>query len=293
MLYSMTGYGRSENTVSNSTIIVEIKSLNGKQFDLFSRMPQSVKPHEIEIKNILQKEIHRGSVELNILIKQFGSSKPMRVNTELAQYYFDALQQVSKTINEPASNALSIIMQMPEVVSQDSENLDDNTWACIQSTLASSLEKLNNFRKQEGVMLYNYLNNALQNIKKSASMLSQFEQPRIDKMRDKLQNIVTEFASDKVEVDKNRLEQELVYYIEKLDIMEEKSRLAHHCSYFEEILNATDDIQKGKKLGFILQEIGREINTIGSKANDANLQKLVVQMKDDLEKAKEQSLNVL
>jgi uncharacterized protein (TIGR00255 family) len=293
MLYSMTGYGRSENTVSNSTIIVEIKSLNGKQFDLFSRMPQSVKPHEIEIKNILQKEMHRGSVELNILIKQFGSSKPMRVNTELAQYYFDALQQVSKTINEPASNALSIIMQMPEVVSQDSENLDDNTWACIQSTLASSLEKLNNFRKQEGVMLYNYLNNALQNIKKSASMLSQFEQPRIDKMRDKLQNIVTEFASDKVEVDKNRLEQELVYYIEKLDIMEEKSRLAHHCNYFEEILNATDDIQKGKKLGFILQEIGREINTIGSKANDANLQKLVVQMKDDLEKAKEQSLNVL
>jgi uncharacterized protein (TIGR00255 family) len=293
MLHSMTGYGRSENTISNSTVVVEIKSLNGKQFDLFTRMPQSVKPHEIEIKNILQKEINRGSVELNILIKQFGSNKPMRVNTDLAKYYYDALQQVSTSINEPTSNALSIIMQMPEVVSQDSENLDDATWQCIKNTLMQSLEKLNNFRQQEGVMLHGYLNTALQNINKSASQLGQHEQPRIDKMREKLQNIVTEFASDKVEVDKNRLEQELVYYIEKLDIMEEKSRLAHHCAYFEEILNATDDMQKGKKLGFILQEIGREINTIGSKANDAHLQKLVVQMKDDLEKAKEQSLNVL
>jgi uncharacterized protein (TIGR00255 family) len=293
MLHSMTGYGRSENTINNCTISVELKSLNGKQFDLFTRMPQGVKPYEIEIKNILQNGMHRGSVELNILLKQFGSNKPMRVNTDLAKYYYDALQQLGKSIDQPTNNALAIIMQMPEVVSQDSESLDESMWNCIKETLSQSLEKLNNFRIQEGVMLYGYLNTALQNIKKNANQLSQHEQPRIEKMREKLQNIVTEFASDKVEVDQNRLEQELVYYIEKLDIMEEKSRLAHHCSYFEEILSDTKEMQKGKKLGFVLQEIGREINTIGSKANDANLQKLVVQMKDDLEKAKEQSLNVL
>ncbi len=293
MLHSMTGYGRSENTITNSTIVVEIKSLNGKQFDLFTRMPQSVKPYEIEIKNLLQTVLHRGSVELNIFIKQFGSNKPMRVNTDLAKYYFDALQQVSNSINQPATDALAIIMQMPEVVSQDSENLDEATWLCIKNTLQEAIEKLQAFRQQEGTMLYGYLNTAVHSITQHASQLGLHEQTRIDKMREKLQTIVTEFASDKVEVDKNRLEQELVYYIEKLDINEEKSRLAHHCTYFNEILNATDDTQKGKKLGFILQEIGREINTIGSKANDANLQKLVVQMKDDLEKAKEQTLNVL
>lgn len=289
----MTGYGRCEKTINNTTIIVEIKSLNGKQFDLFARMPQSVKPYEIEIKNMLQQAMHRGSVELNIILKQFGSNKPMRVNTELATHYYEALKQVAISINQETNNALQIVMQMPEVVSQDADNLDEATWIAIKENIIETLGVVNNFRIQEGNMLHNYMQTALKNINGSASQLHLHEHTRVKKIREKLETLIADHVSNKIEVDNNRLEQELIYYVEKLDITEEKTRLEHHCKYLSEILEDINEIQKGKKIGFILQEIGREINTIGSKANDANLQKLVVQMKDDLEKAKEQCLNVL
>ncbi len=293
MLHSMTGYGRAENTLDSSTLLIEIKSLNGKQFDLFNRLPQSIKPYEIELKNILQKAIGRGSVELNVYLKQHGNNKPMRVNTDLAAYYYNALSQLSSVINEPIKDALSTIVSLPEVISTDTEAISESDWDVLKKTTNTALLNLNKFREQEGAMLKSYLKTAIENIVKHTDQLQQFEQSRIDKIRDKLQMLIADVQSQKVDIDKNRLEQELVYYVEKLDINEEKSRLHHHCNYFFEILLDEGELQKGKKLGFILQEIGREINTIGSKANDAGMQKLVVQMKDELEKAKEQTLNVL
>ena len=291
MLYSMTGYGRAETAVNDYSISIDIKSLNGKQFDLGARLPMSLKPFEIQIKNILQQSLQRGSVEIYIAMKQHGSSKPMRVNTELAKYYFDALNQIGASINQEVTNPLNIVMSMPEVVSQSTDDISEADWQKIEDAIKEAAEKLMKHRALEGETLEQHLQTCVNNIENLATQVTPYEAGRAQKQKEKLLALLAEQVGE-ANVDKNRLEQEIIFYLEKYDIAEEKIRLAHHCQYFKDAL-AENAVQKGKKLGFIMQEIGREINTMGSKANDVNIQKLVVQMKDELEKAKEQTLNVL
>jgi uncharacterized protein (TIGR00255 family) len=291
MLYSMTGYGRAETQVQEFLLSIDLKSLNGKQFDLNTRMPMSLKPYEIEIKNIIQQKLQRGSVEIFIAMKQHGSAKPMKVNTELAKYYHQAMQQISEAIDAPMQNTLQVLMAMPEVVSQSTDDISDDDWAKIAAAINLACENLITHRAKEGDMITAHLNAVVKNIEDLSEQVTPLEEGRSIKQKQKLLSLLNDNIGE-AQVDKNRLEQEIIYYLEKLDITEEKTRLAHHCNYFREALAETAD-QKGKKLGFIMQEIGREINTMGSKANDAQLQKIVVQMKDELEKAKEQTLNVL
>jgi uncharacterized protein (TIGR00255 family) len=291
MLYSMTGYGRAETTINDFTIQIDIKSLNGKQFDLNTRLPFSLKPFEIQIKSMLQQILQRGSVEIYIAMKQHGSSKPMTVNTELAKYYYNAAQQIADSIQQPLQNALSIIMAMPEVVSQSTDDISEADWQKIEDSIMQAAQQLMQHRATEGNSIDKQLQSVVNNIENLSAQVTPHEAGRAQKQKEKLLALLAEQVGD-VNVDKNRLEQEIIFYLEKFDIAEEKIRLAHHCTYFKEALAEASE-QKGKKLGFIMQEIGREINTMGSKANDVNIQKLVVQMKDELEKAKEQTLNIL
>jgi uncharacterized protein (TIGR00255 family) len=291
MIQSMTGYGRAEAKLADYLVTVDIKSLNGKQFDLTVRLPISLKQFEIEIKNMLQQKLGRGSIEIFISLKQHGSSKPMKVNTELAKFYFDAMQQVSKEIGQPIDNSMQVLMSMPEVVSQSADEISEQDWATIQQTIEQAITALTTQRIAEGKSLENHLKSCNTNILAHAASVQPYEAGRATKQKEKLLAALQENAGNQ-NVDLNRLEQEIIYYLEKFDISEEQIRLKHHCDFFiAEIDNA--EIQKGKKIGFILQEMGREINTMGSKANDVNIQQLVVAMKDELEKAKEQSLNVL
>lgn len=292
MLYSMTGFGRAETQIDNYNVTIDIKSLNGKQLETNTRIPFLLKPYEIEIKNTVQQQLLRGSIEVNITLKQHGVSKPMKVNTELAAYYYEGMRQISAAINEPITNPLAIIMAMPEVVGQSSDELEEQDWLAIRNCLLEACDALNKHRANEGNMIIDYLRNNLQNIIQYSEAVVPYEDERIVKQKEKLDQLLNQHIGADAK-DKVRFEQEIIYYMEKLDISEEKSRLKHHCLYFEEILADTTEMGKGKKLGFMLQEIGREINTMGSKANHVAIQKLVVQMKDELEKAKEQVLNAL
>jgi uncharacterized protein (TIGR00255 family) len=288
----MTGYGRSEDAILNSVLSVEVKSLNGKQSDINLRMPLILKPYEIEIKNLIQKQLLRGSIDVLILLKQHGGSKPVKVNTDLAKFYYGAIKQLSAELNEPAENALSIVLNMPDVISQSTDEITEADWAIVENCITKSCEALNKVRLSEGDTLQAHLLQTVNKIDALSNTVLPYELARTEKHKAKLQALIIENVGAE-NIDKNRLEQEIIYYLEKLDITEEKVRLAHHCNYFQEALADTAEMSKGKKLGFILQEIGREINTMGSKANDAAIQKIVVQMKDELEKAKEQTLNVL
>jgi uncharacterized protein (TIGR00255 family) len=292
MLQSMTGYGRSEGALKDYTLTVEVKSLNGKQLELNQRLPIALRPFEIQIKAYVQQHMQRGSVEVNMNLKQNGSSKAIKLNTELASFYYKAVQQLSTELNAPLQDPLAAVLQLPEVVAQVSDEFDTDDWAAVEIVLAAATKNLNASRTSEGVSLQNHLIQLMNSIEKQATDVEQYEGGRVEKQKTKLNALLND-AVGKENVDKNRFEQELIFYLEKLDISEEKVRLQHHLNYFREIMASEDKEQIGKKLGFVLQEIGREINTMGSKANDADIQKLVVQMKDDLEKAKEQILNVL
>ncbi len=292
MVHSMTGFGRSEGMVKQFLVSVDIKSLNGKQLEINSRIPTMLRPFEIELKLLLQQLVARGSVDIAINMKQHGAGKPMKINTELATFYHDSIMQISSALNLKNDNALQIIMTMPEVVTQSTDEVEEADWLKIKEIINEAIDKLNSHRAKEGAMLEEYLTNNIESIKNLADSVVVHEEDRIKKQKSKLEALlIGQVGADKI--DQNRLEQELIYYLEKLDINEEKSRLQHHIVYFKEALKDTTSAQKGKKLGFILQEVGREINTMGSKAYDADIQKIVVQMKDDLEKAKEQVLNVL
>jgi uncharacterized protein (TIGR00255 family) len=292
MLHSMTGFGRAETQINDFNVTVDIRSLNGKQIESNLRIPFLLKQYEIEIKNIVQQNLLRGTIEINITLKQHGISKPMKVNTDLALYYYNGMKQVSEAINEPITNPLSIIMTMPEVIGQSSDEIKDEDWFEIKKCIQDSCDALNKHRANEGNMIADYLRKNIAAIVSHSEAVVPFEEERVIKQKEKLNQLLNEYvgADNK---DKVRFEQEIIYYLEKLDISEEKSRLKHHCTYFEEVLTDTQEMAKGKKLGFVLQEIGREINTMGSKANHVMIQKLVVNMKDELEKAKEQVLNAL
>lgn len=291
MLRSMTGFGKSEVLFNDKKISIEIKSLNSKQMDINTRIPNSYLEKEIEIRSDITQELQRGKVYAQISVENIGSSPSVEINKDLALSYFAELKTIAAITGQQEPDYLSLIMRMPDVVKSQNNEVDEEEWSQIKSGLKVALADLDKFRIEEGATLELDFKMRINLILDLLKQVEPFEKMRVTNLREKLLTDMQAF-SDKLNIDKNRFEQELIFYMEKLDITEEKVRLKKHCDYFMGTLKA-DELSKGRKLGFILQEIGREINTLGSKANDAEIQKLVVQMKDELEKIKEQSLNIL
>jgi uncharacterized protein (TIGR00255 family) len=291
MLKSMTGFGRAERNVGDKTFLVDIKSLNGKQFELQLKMPAFLKPFEFDIRRVLSEELGRGSVDCTISLKETGNAKPITINTTLAKAYYKPLEQLASELNLNSNDLLSTIIKLPEVITPTSETLTDDEWIEFKSIMQGAIEELNLHRADEGASLKKDLLLRIKNILHQQESIIELEPQRQVKIREGIKKLLEENVG-KENYDSNRLEQELIYYIEKIDITEEQVRLKNHCEYFVTVLNEEEE-SKGKKLSFILQEIGREINTTGAKAYDAVIQKCVVLMKDELEKAKEQVLNVL
>lgn len=291
MIYSMTGYGRAEATLKDKTFLIEVKSLNGKQFDMRLNMPSLLKPYEVDIRNKLNEELFRGSVECNISIKSNGATKPISVNKELAKSYYQPIIELADELGVEKDNILSTLLKMPDVVSSSNEVLSEDEWKSVLTLLQQAIQHLITHRKEEGKSIEKDLLEKIIAIETQQAIVEKFEPNRRVKIKEGLVKLLEQHVgADKY--DNNRLEQELIYYIEKIDISEERVRLKNHCTYFKTIMNEADPC-KGKKLSFVLQEMGREINTTGSKANDVDIQKAVILMKDELEKAKEQILNVL
>ena len=291
MLKSMTGFGRAEQAVGDKTFLIDIKSLNGKQFELNLKMPAFLKPFEFEIRTILSKNLNRGTIDCTISLKETGSAKPVSINTDLAKAYYKPISELSRDLNLDDTHILGTILKLPEVITPTGETLSDEEWAKFQEVLHAAMEDLNDHRLEEGKSLQVDLMLRISNILKQQEEIIKLEPLRKTRIKDGLVKILEENVG-KENYDPNRLEQEIIYYIEKIDLSEEQVRLKNHCEYFMTII-AEPEEGKGKKLSFILQEIGREINTTGAKAYDSNIQKCVVMMKDELEKAKEQVLNVL
>jgi uncharacterized protein (TIGR00255 family) len=291
MLKSMTGFGRAERTVGDKTFQVDIKSLNGKQFELLLKLPGFLKPLEFDIRRILSGKLGRGSIDCAISLKETGTAKPVSINTDLAKAYYKPLAELSAALNLDPSHILSTLIKLPEVITPTADTLTSQEWSDFEKVLNAAIDDLNLHRTEEGKSLEEDLLLRILNISKQQEAIIRLEPLRQQKIREGLKKLLEENVG-KENYDANRLEQELIYYIEKIDISEEQVRLKNHCDYFKTIICESEE-SKGKKLSFILQEIGREINTTGAKAYDATIQKCVVIMKDELEKAKEQILNVL
>jgi uncharacterized protein (TIGR00255 family) len=292
MLKSMTGFGRAERNVGDKTFLVDIKSLNGKQFELQLKLPAFLKPFEFDIRKVLSVKLGRGTVDCSITLKQTGSAKPVTINVDLAKAYYQPVAQLAKELNLDASTVLSSLLKLPEVISPTGDTLTEEEWDELKKIIESAIENLNEHRIDEGQSLQKELLLRIENIRKQQEEVIHLEPLRQQRIREGITRLLEENVG-KENYDENRLEQELIYYIEKIDITEEQVRLKNHCQYFTTILKEEEGEEKGKKLSFVLQEIGREINTTGAKAYDASIQKCVVLMKDELEKAKEQILNVL
>ena len=287
----MTGFGRAEQTVGDKTFLVDIKSLNGKQFDLQLKMPAFLKPFEFDIRKILSEKLGRGTVDCVINLKETGNAKPVTINTDLAKAYYKPLAALSQELGLDTEGILSTLIKLPEVITPTSETLTDEEWKRFTNIIQAAIDDLNYHRVEEGKVLQKDLQLRIDNILKQQAEVEKLEPLRQQKIKEGITKLLEDNVG-KDNYDTNRLEQEIIYYIEKIDISEEQVRLKNHCDYFLSVLHESEDF-KGKKLSFILQEVGREINTTGAKAYDATIQKCVVLMKDELEKAKEQVLNVL
>jgi len=291
MIRSMTGFGKTEFEVGTKKITLEIKSLNSKQLDINTRVPSMYREKDLEIRRLISEMLTRGKVDFAIYLDNLGTESTSRVNSAIIKDYYrqlaDVHQELGLEINE---SIMQSIMRLPETVKMVYDELDETEWLVVRENLVKTLENLNNFRDQEGLALKVDIDANIANILDLLNQVEPFETQRMENVKTKIKESLDALQLNG-SLDKNRFEQELIYYMEKLDINEEKVRLANHCSYFTETMN--EDEPSGRKLGFIAQEIGREINTLGSKANESNLQRIVVQMKDNLEKIKEQVLNVL
>jgi len=291
MLKSMTGFGRAEKNVGDKTFLIDIKSLNGKQFEVNLKMPAFLKPFEFDIRGILSKKLGRGSIDCTISLKQTGSAKPVTINVDLAKAYYEPVAALSKELNLDPAHILSSLLKLPEVITPTGDTLTENEWNEFEKVILAAIDDLNLHRSEEGKVLEEDLLLRISNIESQQNKVIELEPLRKTKIKENLVKLLEEnVGADNY--DTNKLEQELVYYIEKIDISEEQVRLKNHCDYFRTLINENGE-EKGKKLSFILQEVGREINTTGAKAYDSSIQKCVVMMKDELEKAKEQVLNVL
>ena len=291
MLNSMTGFGRAEQTVGDKTYLVEVKALNGKQFELQLKLPPLLKPFEFDIRNTIQEHLIRGTVDCFITIKQNGTAKPVVINTELIKSYYKQLQSLAEELHIDTNAVLSSLLRLPEVVNPSNEMISEADFKEFNNVLLMALKDLNKHRQEEGESLKKDLISRISKIREQEEAILVFEPNRKTRIKEEINKLLLEHVG-KENIDNNRMEQELIYYMEKIDIHEEQIRLRQHCEYFAEIINS-DSESKGKKLSFVLQEIGREINTTGSKAYDVDIQKCVVIMKDELEKAKEQVLNAL
>jgi uncharacterized protein (TIGR00255 family) len=291
MLKSMTGYGIAVFDSGNTKYTVEIKSLNSKFLELTLRIPKSFSEKEFQLRNECNKQIERGKVSLSINVEKADSTvKAAGIDRDLLKHYYSQLKAVSDDLKEPVSNLLQLALNLPEVVKYEEETVSEEEWKIVEKTFQQAVANFQKFRADEGNVLEQDVKLRIGIILKNLELVEVEEPKRVPVIRERLNQFLSE-AVGREAIDQNRFEQELIYFIDKLDITEEKIRLKTHCNYFIENLKNED--ANGKKLGFISQEIGREINTLGSKANDANIQKLVVGMKEELEKIKEQLLNVL
>ena len=291
MIKSMTGFGKATSEFSSKKITVEVRSLNSRQLDLNLRMPYSYKENELELRAEISKQIERGKVDITVFTEFLQEALPIAINKTLAKTYYKELKSLAEELNEDTSNLLALTMKMPDVLKVEKEivELDMEEWKQVKATVDKAIEAFQKFREDEGKTLSDEFEMRIGIIDKLLIDVVAMDASRVENIRTRIKNNIADVI-DKEKIDENRFEQELIYYIEKLDITEEKLRLKTHLDYFME---AMKEQGSGRKLGFISQEIGREINTIGSKANDATVQKMVVQMKDELEKIKEQLLNVL
>ena len=291
MIRSMTGYGKAECELALKKITIEVKSLNSKQLDLNTRTPGVYREKEIEIRREISDKLIRGKVDFSLYSESLGVESNSAINNPMVKSYFAQLSELCTELGLPVNeHILPVIMQLPDVVKTTRDEPDENEWKIVLATIREALTALDNFRLQEGVSLRKDIITNLNIITTLLKQIEPFELERTAKVKERILDGLKELASPEG-VDHNRLEQEMIFYLEKLDINEEKVRLGHHCTYFIETLELDEPV--GKKLGFIAQEIGREINTLGSKANHTEMQKLVIGMKDALEKIKEQLLNAL
>lgn len=285
MIQSMTGYGKNVLQLPSKKITVEIKSLNSKNLDLNARVPSAYKEKELTIRNLLAKSLKRGKVDFNLYVEVTGENTNTQVNATIVKQY---MKQLKDVVPATDIDLLKMALRLPDTLKTEREEVDEDEFAQIISAVEQALKEINNYRSDEGAALEKDFKVRISNIKNLLEEVIKIDPERIENVKERLQKAVAEI---KEKVDENRFEQELMYYLEKYDITEEKVRLTNHLDYFLKALSSNDS--NGKKLGFITQEIGREINTIGSKANYAPMQQIVVQMKDELEKIKEQALNVL
>ncbi len=289
MIHSMTGYGKAVAEFPGKKITIEIKSLNSKQLDMYVRIPSLYKEKEIEIRNELSKKLSRGKIDFSFLSETTSRDISSKIDHNLIAQYHREIKLLAQElqINEP-QEWFPTLFRMPDVMKQELEELNEEEWAEIEKTIRKATDELIDFRKQEGDMLKKTLEEKIANIRQLLTEIEPFENERIEKIKTKIED---ELSKLNIEYDSNRLEQEMIYYIEKLDVNEEKARLTNHLDYFLETME--ENSSQGKKLGFIAQEIGREVNTLGSKSNHSEMQRIVVKMKDELEQIKEQILNVL
>lgn len=290
-MYSMTGFGRAEKASGDWQVLAEVKSLNGKQMEMNLKIPPLLKGNEFDIRNVIANRLGRGSIDFSITLKHNGSTKPVMLNTGLIRSYYQTLQELSDELNLDTTQVLGALLRLPEVVLPVTETVDDAGWLLVQEAIDEAINTLLAHRRNEGAILCDDLLQRITIINACADEVAVLAAKRPDYLRENLRKRI-EDALGKDQYDPNRMEQEIIYYIEKYDISEELVRLKNHCNYFITLVK-DEEIAKGKRLGFLLQEIGREINTTGAKAYDAEMQKLVVKMKDELEKAKEQILNIL
>ena len=291
MIRSMTGFGKTEFEVGTKKITLEIKSLNSKQLDINTRVPSMYREKDLEIRRLISEMLTRGKVDFALYLDNLGTESTSRINAAIIKDYYSQLKDVYQDLGlELNETVMQSILRLPETVKTVYEELDETEWLMVRENLIKTLEELNRFRDQEGLALKADIDANIANILDLLNQVQPFEAQRMENVKAKIRESLDSLQLNG-SLDKNRFEQELIYYMEKLDINEEKVRLANHCSYFNETMSEGEP--SGRKLGFIAQEIGREINTLGSKANESNLQRIVVQMKDNLEKIKEQVLNVL
>lgn len=286
MIQSMTGFGKASLQLPTKKITVEVKSLNSKGLDLSVRMPSSYREMELGLRNQIALKLERGKIDFSIFIESTAEQTSTKVNVPIVKAYINQLREVYAAADE--TELMKMAVRMPDALKTERDEIDENDWSEIQKVILEALDYIGNFRKDEGASLEKEFNLRIDNIRQYMNEALALDPERVQAIKDRLQTAISEL---KVNVDENRFEQELIYYLEKLDITEEKVRLTNHLDYFLETINGTE--ANGRKLGFITQEMGREINTMGSKSNHAQMQKLVVMMKDELEKIKEQVLNVL
>lgn len=286
----MTGYGKAVAELPNKKITIEIKSLNSKQFDLFTRLPLIYREKEIALRNTLASRLERGKVDLSLNVEVISKNVSSKIDHQVVGQYHREISDMAVELNiSPPQEWFSLLLRLPDVMKQEADALDEGEWDTIEEAVIQAVEEVIAFRKQEGEMLTRVLTEKIQLIRALLAEVEPFEAERIETIKNRIYDGLHNLEG--IEYDKNRFEQEMIYYIEKLDVNEEKTRLAHHLDYFTETL--ADSRSQGKKLGFIAQEIGREINTLGSKSNQSGMQRIVVQMKDELEQIKEQILNIL